>query len=119
MTKNKIMTIQNKILNPKLNLNIKLNHHIRDNKCPMHNNNKHLNLIIKIITIKFKRRNNQIIINLRNNINNPIRMTIINKKIHSLKKTIFQPEIEKENRKNMKDKKNQKNINLLLNTNLH
>ena len=112
------MIILNKILNLKLNLNIKLNHHIRDNKCPLHNNNKHLNKIIKIIIIEFKRRSNQIIINLRNN-NNPTRMTIINKKINSLKKIIFLLEIEKENRKNMKDKKNKKNINLLLNTNLH
>ena len=87
----------------------------------MLNNNKHLNLIIKIIIIKFKRRNNQIIINLRNNINNPIRMTIINKKIHSLKKTIFQLEIEKENKymRDKKNKKNKKNISLHLNTNLH
>ena len=83
----------------------------------MLNNNKHLNRKIKIIIIKFKKRNRfKEIINLENSINKKIltnKMTIINKKIISHKKTIFLLEIEKEN------KKNKRNINLHLNTNQH
>ena len=85
----------------------------------MHNNNKHLNRIIKIIIIKSKRKSNQIIINQRNNINNLIKMNIFSKKRHNNKKTIFLLEIEKENKKNMKDKRNKRNTNLPLNTNPH
>ena len=79
---------------------------------------------IKIIIIKYKRRNRRIreITNLENNINKKIpisRMIIINKKIFSHKKTIFLLEIEIENLKNKKNTINKKNISLLLNTNLH